>query len=83
MAISLILITLFPSSLANNNTDNVMGISSGYLQRNPPTGNVEPLTESLPAIGCSDVIMVIVPAVRPQCHTSNFGGGRRGKYRQV
>ena len=83
MAISLILITLRPSPLVNNNTDSVMGISSGDLQRNSPTINVKPLTDSLLAIGYSDAIVVIVPAVRPPCHTSYFGGGRRGKDRQV
>ena len=83
MTISLILITLRPSPLANNNTDNVMGILSGDLQRNSPTINVEPLTESLLAIGCLDAIVVIVPAVRPPCHTSDFGRGRCGKDQQV
>ena len=83
MAISLIMITLRPSPLDNNNTNDVMGILSGDLQRNSPTINVEPLTESLLAIGCSDAIVVIVPAVRPPCHMSDFGGGRRGKDRRV
>ena len=83
MAISLIMITLRPSPLDNNNTDDVLGILSGDLQRNSPTINVEPLTESLLAIGCSDAIVVIVPAVRPPCHTGDFGGGRRGKYQRV
>ena len=59
-----------------------MGISRGDLQHNYPTINVEPLTESLLAIGFSDEIVVIVPVVRPPCHTSDFGGGRRGKYRR-
>ena len=34
-----------------------MGISSGDLQPNSPTSDVEPLTESLLAIGCSDKIL--------------------------
>ena len=56
-----------------------MGISRGDLQHNYPTINVEPLTESLLAIGFSDEIVVIVPVVSPPFHTCDFGGGSGGK----